>query len=73
MKFVGYPTSHIPLTINNNGYRLIIKLEADLIGLDDVVVSAFGIERTENAPMVNDYDGALELIGNEFISNQTSF
>jgi hypothetical protein len=73
MKFVGYPTSHIPLTINNNGYRLIIKLEADLIGLDDVVVSAFGIERKENAPMVNDYDGALELIGNEFISNQTSF
>ena len=73
MKFVGYPTSHIPLTINNNGYRLIIKLEADLIGLDNVVVSAFGIERKENAPMVNDYDGALELIGNEFISNQTSF
>ena len=73
MKFVGYPTSHIPLTINNNGYRLIIKFEADLIGLDNVVVSAFGIERKENAPMVNDYDGALELIGNEFISNQTSF
>ena len=47
--FVGYQTYTATLQVDNQNVDFDIALESDLIGLDDVVVTAFGIQRERRA------------------------
>jgi TonB-linked SusC/RagA family outer membrane protein len=47
--FVGYQTYSATLQVDNQNVDFDIALESDLIGLDDVVVTAFGVSREEKS------------------------
>ncbi len=78
VEFVGFVTNNFTLFIRSNGYEADIKMEADIFGLDDVVVTAYGIQRDRKAL---DYSIAEPeiiqeqptIIQNNVINNQTSF
>ena len=47
--FVGYQRQQRSVTVGNQDVELNIQMQADVLGLDDVVVTAFGIQRDRRA------------------------
>jgi TonB-linked SusC/RagA family outer membrane protein len=63
--FVGYQTYSATLQVDNQNVNFDIVLESDLIGLDDVVVTAFGIQRERRALGYGVAEVSAETIDNK--------
>lgn len=77
--FVGYSSSSIPIAIMNNGINAQIPLRADIVGLEEVVVTGVGrrLASVSRGVKLEDNfereDDSYQLPTNTIITNQTSF
>lgn len=76
--FVGFTTNRFPINIQRNGFEIIVYMNADLVGLDDVIVTAAGIRRERNALGYSMHKPEVphekpSIIQNNVTRNQTSF